>query len=214
MYVPKHFAVSDVDEIKRFAESVRLGALVTHHGDGFFATHVPWLFEGDIAPGATMVCHVARANPHWTKLADRPEALVIFSGPNAYVTPSWYPSRAEHGRAVPTWAYQAVHVSGCVEIFEDARSLEGVVRRLSDVMENPRPSPWAIDDAPRDYIDMLLGAIVGIRLTISKVEAKYKLDQNKRPDDSAGAAAGLAAEGTDAGRALADRMQADKSSAD
>jgi transcriptional regulator len=209
MYVPKHFAVSEIQEITRFLESVRLGALVTRDDEGFFATHIPWLIESDVQPGASIVCHVARANPHWQKIASGAQALVIFSGPDAYVTPSWYPSKAEHGRVVPTWAYQAVHVEGHAEIFEDKPGLEAVVRGLSQVMERKRATPWTLEDAPRAYIDKLLGAIVGIRLTISKVEAKYKLDQNERPKDIAGVAAGLAAEGTDAAQILAANMRAD-----
>jgi transcriptional regulator len=209
MYVPKHFAVSEIQEITRFVELMRLGALVTRDDEGFFATHIPWLIESDVQPGATIVCHVARANPHWQKITSGAQALVIFSGPDAYVTPSWYPSKAEHGRVVPTWAYQAVHIEGYVEIFEDKLSLEAVVRSLSDVMEHKRATPWTLEDAPRAFIDKLLGAIVGIRLTISKVEAKYKLDQNKRPEDIAGAAAGLAAEGADSAQILAAKMRVD-----
>jgi transcriptional regulator len=207
MYVPKHFSVTDNAEIISFVELVRLGALVTHDDAGFFGTHIPWLIEGDLQPGSTIACHVARANPHWQRLQHGADALVIFSGPDAYVSPSWYPSKAEHGRVVPTWAYQAVHIEGRAEIFEDAIGLEQQLRGLSDVMEAPRSSPWSIEDAPRDFFDKLVGAIVGIRLTISKVEAKYKLDQNKKPNDQAGAAAGLAAENSDDAHVLATIMR-------
>jgi transcriptional regulator len=207
MYVPKQFSVTDNADIVSFVDSVRLGVLVTHDDTGFSSTHIPWLIEGDLQPGSTIACHVARVNPHWRRLRSGADALVIFSGPDAYVSPSWYPSKAEHGRAVPTWAYQAVHIEGRAEIFEDAIGLEQQLRGLSDVMEAPRSSPWKIEDAPRDFFDKLVRAIVGIRLTISKVEAQYKLEQNKGSADQAGAAAGLAAENSYGAHVLANIMR-------
>ncbi len=207
MYIPKYYSVTDVAEITRFVESIRLGTLVTYGEDGFFGTSLPWLLNGDLQTGATLTGHVARANPHWQKIADGADALVIFSGPDAYVSPNWYPSKTEHGRVVPTWAYQAVHVEGKVQVFEDPPSLEALVRALSSVMEHSRPKPWTLEDAPRDYIDKMLGAIIGVRMVVTKVEAKYKLDQKMAPQDAAGAASGLAREGTASAQAVAEAMR-------
>ena len=209
MYIPKYYSVTDVAEITRFVESIRLGTLVTYGEDGFFGTNLPWLLNGDLQTGATLTGHVARANPHWQKIAGAADALVIFSGPDAYVSPNWYPSKTEHGRVVPTWAYQAVHVEGQVQVFEDLPSLEAVVRTLSSVMEHNQPQPWTLEAAPRDYIDRMLGAIVGVRLAVTKVEAKYKLGQKMAPQDAAGAASGLAREGTASAQAVADAIHKD-----
>lgn len=206
MYLPNHFAISDSDEIKRFIENMRLGALVTLDGDGFFGTHLPWLIEGEAMPGTVMLGHVARANPHWKQFTGGKQAMLIFTGPNAYVTPNWYPTKQETHSMVPTWVYQAVHIQGRVESFDAAAELEAVVRALSDTMEQPRAEPWSVDEAPREYIDIMLKGIIGIRFTIEKIDAKYKLDQNKKAQDRIGAAEGLKATETKSGLILAAQM--------
>ena len=206
MYLPNHFAVTDTDEIKRFIEAVRLGAMITHDDEGYFGTHLPWIFDGKAEVGSTMIGHVARANPHWKHFAAGRQAMVIFTGANAYVTPSCYPTKQETHKIVPTWAYQAVHITGRVESFDDPTELEAAVEALSDAMERPQPQPWSVDEAPRDYLEMMLKGIVGIRLTIEKIEAKYKLDQNKKEQDRLGAAGGLHSLGTESGAALAKAM--------
>lgn len=203
MYVPEHFAAADGDALitklaRRFA-----GILASVDGSGQpVATHTPVLWDGEkrIATG-----HIARANPQWKLGAGR--GLIVLSGPEAYVSPSYYPSKAEHGKTVPTWNYEAVHLSGAIEWFDDAARLEAVVRDLSALHEHDRAHPWAISDAPRAYIDALLRGIVGVEMRVERIEAKRKLSQNKTAADFEGVIAGLAsAEGAEAAE-VADLMR-------
>ncbi len=187
MYVPEHFAVADSDAlIARLAQRFA-GILVSVDADGQpVATHMPMLWDAErrVASG-----HIARANPQWKLGAGR--GLVVLAGSEAYVSPSYYPSKAEHGKTVPTWNYEAVHLSGPIEWFDDAARLEDVVRRLSEFHENDRAAPWRIEDAPRSYIDALLRGIVGVEMRVERVEAKQKLSQNKSAADFEGVIAGL-----------------------
>ncbi len=190
MYVPEHFATAEADALiarlsRRFA-----GVLVTIDESGTpVATHLPILWDADkkIAIG-----HIARANPQW-KLGDG-RGLIVLSGAEAYVSPNWYPSKSEHGKAVPTWNYEAVHLSGRVEWFDEPARLEGVVRGLSELHEGRRDKPWKLEDAPRAYIDAMLRGIVGMELHAERIEAKQKLSQNKSEVDFAGVVQGLARE--------------------
>jgi transcriptional regulator len=189
MYVPAHFATDDADALIARLARRWAGVLITVDADGTpIGTHMPILWDADkkIATG-----HIARANPQWKLGAGR--GLIVLSGAEAYVTPAWYPSKAEHGKAVPTWNYEAVHLSGAVEWFDDAVRLEGVVRALSAFHEHDRAAPWTIGDAPRPYIDALLRGIVGVSVQVDRVEAKRKLSQNKSAADFGGVADGLAA---------------------
>lgn len=189
MYVPAHFATDDADALIARLSRRWAGVLVSIGADGTpVATHLPILWD---AEKRVATAHIARANPHW-KLGDG-RGLIVLSGPEAYVTPSWYPSKTEHGKTVPTWNYEAVHLSGRVEWFDDAARLEAVVRDLSALHEGGRREPWAICDAPRPYIDALLRGIVGVTLHVDRIEAKRKLSQNKSEADFAGVASGLAA---------------------
>jgi transcriptional regulator len=188
MYVPEHFAADDTDALIQRLARRWAGVLVTIDADGApVGTHMPILWDGEkrIATG-----HLARANPQW-KQGPGP-GLIVLSGAEAYVTPSWYPSKSEHGKTVPTWNYEAVHLTGRVEWFDDPTRLEAVVRELSALHERGRAEPWAIGDAPRSYIDGLLRGIVGVTLHVDRVEAKRKLSQNKSAADFAGVAEGLA----------------------
>lgn len=203
MYVPSHFQADDPDALigrllRRFA-----AVLVTVDADGTpIATHAPMLWDGDtkIATG-----HIARANPHWRSAA--PRALIVLGGPQAYVSPSWYPTKAEHGKVVPTWNYETVHLSGRIEWFDDARRLEAVVRDLSVLHEAGRELPWSLDDAPRPHVDALLRGIVGFALHADRVEAKRKLSQNKSEADRLGVITGLAQTGESASVEVADLMR-------
>lgn len=188
MYVPAHFATHDADALIERLTRRWSGVLITVDADGTpVATHMPilWDAERQVATG-----HVARVNDQWKGGAGK--GLLVISGPEAYVTPSWYPSKAENGKTVPTWNYEAVHITGQVEWFDDAVRLEDVVAQLSQRYERERPEPWAIDDAPRPYINALLRGIVGMSLTAERVEAKRKLSQNKSAKDFDGVARGLA----------------------
>lgn len=186
------------------------GVLITIGDDGApVGSHIPilWNAETRVATG-----HIARANPQWKQGPGK--GLLVLSGPEAYVTPSWYPSKAEHGKTVPTWNYEAVHITGAVEWFDDAARLEAVVAELSRLHEQDRAEPWAVSDAPRPYIDALLRGIVGVSLTAERVEAKRKLSQNKSEADFAGVARGLAATGEPMAVEVATLMRATRPVAD
>lgn len=210
MYVPAHFATDDADGLIARLARRWSGVLITVDESGApVGTHIPilWDAETKVATG-----HIARANPQWKQGPGK--GLIVLNGPEAYVTPSWYPSKAEHGKTVPTWNYEAVHISGRVEWFEDAARLETVVRDLSAFHENDRAAPWAIGDAPRPYIDALLRGIVGVTLTAERIEAKRKLSQNKSAADFAGVERGLAASRDGLAEEVAALMRATRPIAD
>jgi transcriptional regulator len=189
MYVPSHFATDDADALIERLARRWAGVLITVDENGApVGTHMPILWDAQrrIATG-----HIARANPQWQQGAGK--GLIVLNGPEAYVTPNWYPSKAEHRKTVPTWNYEAVHITGRVEWFDDEAHLEAIVRDLSAAYENDQPKPWAIADAPRPYIDALLRGIVGVELHAERIEAKRKLSQNKSAADFNGVADGLAA---------------------
>ena len=180
MYVPRHFLEIDPaalhDAIARFP----LATLVSASADGLVASHVPMLYDAEPAPHGTLVCHVARANPHW-RLADQTaQALAIFCGPGAYVSPSWYETKRETGKVVPTWNYVAVHAYGSLRAFDDPVRLRALVARLTDTHESRFAAPWSIDDAPEGYIDSMLSAIVGLEMPVTRLIGKWKLSQNRR----------------------------------
>jgi transcriptional regulator len=203
MYVPAHFAVDDADALIARLSRRWAGVLVTMDADGApFGTHLPILWDGE---NKVALGHIARANPQWKFPATR--GLIVLSGPEAYVTPSWYPSKAEHGKTVPTWNYEAVHLSGRVEWFDEPAWLEAAVRDLSAFHEHDRPQPWAMGDAPRTYIDAMLRGIVGVTLHVDRIEAKRKLSQNKSAADFNGVAAGLAASGDSMAEEVATQMR-------
>ena len=192
LYVPR-FNVMDVDDVRPFVHAVAAAQLVTVGEDGVpDATFLPVLWDGD-----RLVGHLARANVHWRRIVDGSPALAIVTGPDTYVSPSWYATKAEHGKVVPTWNYSVVHLRGSVAVHDDAEWVRALVTRLTDRHESPRDEPWAVGDAPDDYIDKNLRPIVGIEIVISSVEAKAKLSQNRSDSDRAGVASGLAADGRD-----------------
>ena len=201
MFIPAAFAQEDAATLAAMIERAGLAVLVTHGPDGLFATHLPVLHE----PGG-FLGHLARANPHRQRAGDG-EALLIFPGPQAYVSPAWYPSKAEHGRAVPTWNYEAVHVYGTLTWFDDGERLLDAVSRLSARHEAGRPEPWSPADAPPEYIERLLRGIVGVHLTPTRIEGVRKLSQNRDDADRAGVIAGLAAEPSHQARTVAELME-------
>ncbi|HEX4608199.1 MAG TPA: FMN-binding negative transcriptional regulator [Urbifossiella sp.] len=189
MYVPPHFAQTDPAVLHDFIEAHSFGLLVSRHGGEPFATHLPFLLDRAAGPHGTLVGHVARANPQWYDLADSP-ALAVFSGPHAYVSPTWY----EAGPAVPTWNYIAVHATGRAELVEDRDELLAIVRRSVDVYEAGMPRPWRLD-VGSTYVDRLLAQIVGFRLVIDRLEGKWKLNQNHPPERRAKVVRALEAAG-------------------
>ena len=206
MYVPRAFAQTDVKALHKQMLATPLPVVVTHGSQGLIASHVPLLLNPVEGACGTLYGHLARANPHWQALAEGSEALVIFAGEQAYISPSFYPSKAVHGKAVPTWNYLAVHAYGQAEVFDDAERLLALVSRLSHKHEAERPEPWAVSDAPGDYIDSMLKAIVGFRLPITRLDGKRKLSQNRDAADQAGVRQGLLGNSNPQDHALAHLM--------
>ena len=207
MYTPSSFAIDDLYDLHQQILGTRLAVLVTHGDQGLQASHLPLLFSPDQGDNGTLYGHFARANPQWKTLQDGAEALVIFAGADAYVSPAFYPSKAEHGKVVPTWNYVAVHAYGTAEVFTDADRLRNLVSALTDRHEAGRASPWKVADAPADYIDGMLRAIVGFALPIQRLEGKRKLSQNRSSADIAGVREGLAASPDAHDQALAHLMK-------
>lgn len=198
-YVPRFNQMPD-DEVRGFVAAVGTAQLVTVAADGSpDATFLPVLWRGD-----RLVGHVARANPHWKAVVDGSAALAVVTGPDAYVSPSFYASKREHGKVVPTWNYSAVHLRGPVRVVDDAAWLRELVGALTDHHESGRDEPWAVEDAPATYVDKQLRAIVGIEMVVESVEAKAKLSQNRSEEDRAGVVAGLAG---GPGEAVAEAMR-------
>lgn len=192
MYVPHHFALDDPAEVVALVASVGSADLVTVGPDGTpVATLLPIMWQPD---RDRIVAHMARANPHWRLIHDDVPALAIVNAAQAYVSPSWYASKAEHGRVVPTWNYSSVHLTGTLRVHDDADWVREAVTTLTEVHESGRERPWAVTDAPERYVEGQLRAIVGIEMTVSSVEAKAKLSQNRSDADRAGVVAGLLAE--------------------
>ncbi|MBY0288199.1 MAG: FMN-binding negative transcriptional regulator [Mycobacteriaceae bacterium] len=190
MYIPSFNRIDGNGEIRRFVAAARSAEFVTVDPDGVpVATLLPIMWEGDV-----VVAHMAKANPQWKSIAPGSPALLISTGPQAYVSPSWYAAKAEHGRVVPTWNYSAVHLSGTVRVHEDRDWLRDVVTRLTGVHENLRSEPWHVGDAPERYVDGQLGGIVGLEIAVTRVEGKAKLSQNRSEADRRGVVAGLLAE--------------------
>jgi transcriptional regulator len=199
MYLPKHFQ-ADERETRELLGGINTADLITPTDGGLFATFLPLIH--DAAPGefGSLLGHVARKNDHW-RLEPRGESLVIVHGPEGYISPGWYASKREHGRVVPTWNYLTAHIHGELLIHDDPTWLEVLVRRLTTRHEADRPQPWSVDDAPRDYAEGQLRAIVGVELRITRVEAKAKLGQNRSSADIDGVIEGLRGVG---GEPLAD----------
>ncbi|WPC05222.1 FMN-binding negative transcriptional regulator [Pseudomonas benzenivorans] len=208
MYTPTAFDQNDLATLHRQIAEARLATVVSQGPDGLQASHLPLLLVAEEGEFGTLYGHFARANPQWRALAAAGETLVICNGPDAYVSPSWYPAKAEHGKVVPTWNYIAVHAYGQAEVFDDAERLLDLVGRLSERHEAGRAQPWSVGEAPRDYIDAMLRAIVGFALPIRRLEGKWKLGQNRSAADQAGARAGLSASPDARDRELAARMSA------
>ncbi len=206
MYRPAAFRQDDLTALHAQIESTGLALLTSNGPAGLQATHLPLLLEPGEGEFGTLYGHFARANPHWQAL-DGQEALAVFSGPDAYVHPGWYPGKAEHGRVVPTWNYIAVHAWGPVETFDEPARLLELLARLTARHEAGRPKPWSLNDAPTEYIERQLRAIVGFALPIRRLEGQWKLSQNRQDADRAGVREGLAVSDNPRDRELAARME-------
>lgn len=193
MYVPNHFREDSSDKLQQYIRDYGFGLLVVADGAGIEANHVPFHLNTEEAGTlGYLQCHLARSNPVWQRLQDGVPVLAVFQGPDAYVSPSWYPTKAETGRVVPTWNYLAVHVQGSVRIIQDATWLKRHVRQLTDQYEAGMDTPWSVDDAPREFTERLVEAIVGIEIRIDTLTGKVKASQNQPERNRAGVKAGLA----------------------
>jgi len=204
MYLPEHFAEHDPAELRRLIAEYPLGTLVTLGAEGLSANHLPFELAAGAGPHGALLGHVARGNRVWQDFSGEHEALVIFQGPSAYVSPNWYPTKAETHRQAPTYNYAVVHAHGRLIIHDDEKWLRGLLGRLTKRMESPQPRPWKMGDAPQDYLQQLLGGIVGIEIEVSRLVGKWKVSQNRLPVDRNGAAEGLRATGEPEAVAMAD----------
>ncbi|MCU1719226.1 FMN-binding negative transcriptional regulator [Pseudomonas sp. 5P_3.1_Bac2] len=207
MYIPAAFRQEDLATLHQQMAACRLPTLVSQGDNGLLATPLPMLLVPDEGPYGTLYGHFAKANPQWRDLAAGAQALVLFQGPEAYVTPSWYAAKAEHGKVVPTWNYINIQARGPVQIFADSERLLKVVSALTERHEGQREQPWAVSDAPDDYIAGMLRAIVGFALPIERLDGKYKLGQNRSGEDQHGVQAGLQASGDSRDQAMAAQMR-------
>ncbi len=196
MYLPGHFAEPRVEVLHALMRARPLATLVTPAADGFAANHIPLHLSAAPAPFGCLRGHVARANPLWKEGGADAGVLAIFHGPDAYITPSWYPTKAATGKAVPTWNYAVAHAHGRLRVIDDAAWLRAHLEALTGRHEADFPQPWQLSDAPRDYTEKLIGAVVGIEIVITRLDGKWKASQNQPPQNRAGVVAGLRASGS------------------
>jgi len=196
MYLPRHFAETRVEVLHELIRRHPLGTLVVAAPDGLEASHVPFEISPEPAPFGTLRCHVARANPIWQQIDPDKPVLVVFQGEQAYVSPSWYAAKQENGKVVPTWNYAAVHAYGSAKAVQDAAWLRRMVEDLTSRHEQGRADPWHVSDAPADYVEKLLGAIVGVEIPVTRMLGKWKFSQNRSTADRQGVISGLERDGT------------------
>jgi transcriptional regulator len=204
MYIPPPNRPPSEDEVARLLLETRAGDLVTMGDEGLTVSMIPFLHDPARPPNGSLLGHLARPNAQW-RSADGREGLILLHGPDGYISPAWYEAKREHGRVVPTWNYILVAVHGTIRVHDDPDWTRDLVERLTRAHESGRPHPWAVSDAPAPYIEGQLRAIVGIELEIDRIEAKWKLSQNRSAADVAGAIEGLQ-QGSDGDRALATAM--------
>jgi transcriptional regulator len=195
MYIPQAHEETDIDVLHALIRSHPLGTWVAQSNTELVANHLPFIIDTTRGEFGTLMCHVARANPVWQTHSRTMNSIVTFKGPQSYITPSWYPSKHAHGKAVPTWNYAVVHAQGLPQVIEDREWLLTHVAELTDTHESTQALPWKVSDAPPEYIDKLLAAIVGIEIPIARLIGKWKASQNRSTADKLGVIAGLTARG-------------------
>ena len=205
MYRPPAFREDRLEALHALIDSHRLGTIVTHGANGLEANLVPFTLDRSRGPHGTLKAHLARANEQFAAFRDGGEALVIFQGAESYITPSWYASKQEHGKVVPTWNYVLVEARGRPIVIEDPAWLMAQISELTDINEGKRPDPWTVSDAPEPYVAAQLKGIFGIEIEISRIQGKWKASQNRPEADRAGVAQGLSAEGQTEMAALVER---------
>lgn len=208
MYVRKHHQLTDRDAVWSLMEANPLGAWVCHGPNGLDANHVPFVLDRSRGEHGVLMGHVSRANGVWRLLGPTTPSVVMFQGPQAYITPGWYPGKAEHGRVVPTWNYVVAHAHGVARVVDDAVWKRQMLQRLTHAHESGRPIPWELADAPPDYIEKMLHAIVGIEIPIDRLEGKLKASQDEDLADRIGTVAGLNERGSGHDRQMAQIVQA------
>ncbi|MGP4845543.1 FMN-binding negative transcriptional regulator [Marinobacter sp. 1Y8] len=191
MYIPEHFREADIGTLQDLIQQRSFGTLITVDDDGPVANHMPFVIDTTRGERGVLQCHVARRNPVWQTLAKDPRALAIFQGPDAYISPNWYPSKQETGKAVPTWNYIAVHARGQAQIMDNPDWLLHHLNHLTDHHERTQSAPWQVADAPGEYIEKMMGAIVGIEIPISTLTGKWKASQNQPDNNRQGVIQGL-----------------------
>lgn len=194
MYIPNHFKLDDTAVLQQHIRACNFGVLILADEQGIEANHLPFHLQAGEGDGlGRLQCHMARGNPAWQRLQQATRVLVVFQGPHAYVSPSWYPAKAETGRVVPTWNYLAVHAVGTARIRQEADWLMQHLHHLTDQQEAVMPEPWRVDDAPADYVERLRAGIVGVEIVIDALSGKLKASQNHPESNRAGVKAALAA---------------------
>jgi len=207
MYAPKHFEETDPETLRALIRSHSLGTWVTYGGDELSVNHVPFLLHAGSGPHGALVGHVARANPVWRSFSTTMPSIVVFQGAESGITPSWYPSKHAHGKAVPTWNYAVVHAHGVPRAIDDATWLLAHLNELTDTHEAGQALPWKVADAPRDYVDQMIANIVGIEIPLTRLEGKWKVSQNRSAADQLGVVAGLTAKETPRAREMAELVR-------
>jgi transcriptional regulator len=203
MYVNPLHRLTDRETLFALMASHPLGAWVCHGRGGLIANHVPFLLDRSRGPFGTLIGHVARANTVWRELDSAVPSVVMFQGPQAYITPGWYPGKAKHGEVVPTWNYAVAHAHGVARAVEDRDWVLDMLRRLTEAQEAPRPAPWSVSDAPAPFMDKMMRAIVGIEIPIDRLEGKLKASQDEAMPDRLGTVRGLREHACDTARAMA-----------
>ena len=204
MYIPAKHRLADFEALCSLLAAHPLGTWVCQGSGGLIANHVPFLLDRSRGPQGCLIGHVARANPVWRQLGPRTPSVVVFQGPQAYITPGWYPGRAEHGQVVPTWNYVVAHAHGTARVIEDRAWLLDMLHRLTDTHEQGRAAPWRVSEAPAEAIDQLLRAIVGIEIPVDRLEGKLKASQDEAWPDRLGTVRGLRDEQSADAAAMAD----------
>jgi len=210
LYSPPAFREADIGRLHAHIAATGFAAVITVGTQGPIVSYIPLLLDPDVGPYGMLSGHLARANPQWKESDLTIPAVAAFVGPDAYVSPGWYPSKHEHGKAVPTWNYSIVQARGRLEVIDDRDELAAHVTALTDKHESRFAAPWQVNDAPADYLERQLRGIVGIRMVIDLLEGKAKLSQNRSTADQAGVVAGLRASGQDRDRAVAALMERTK----
>jgi transcriptional regulator len=203
MYLPKHFEERDPERLRGFIERHPLGSLVTATESGLDANHIPFVFAHTGSAAGTLHGHIARANPLWREIGRDAPVLVIFRGPDSFISPTWYPSKREDSRVVPTWNYAVVHVHGVLRCVDDPAWVRSHVEALTREHEGKREAPWAVTDAPADFIEKMVAAVVGIEISITQLVGKWKVSQNRSISDRIGVAEALEREAVPSGTTVA-----------